>query len=91
MVDSMKALDPKRPIREADIPRLRCRARFWGQSGQKSGHQIATKQIRQNPGNFGQSRLKAEHLIHEIATGCGKSSLVRFREMWKTAIMNGSR
>jgi hypothetical protein len=33
-VDSLKVLDLKRPIREADIVQLRLRVRYWGQSGQ---------------------------------------------------------
>jgi len=36
VVDSLKALDPKRPIREADMIRKRLKVRFWTQPGHRS-------------------------------------------------------
>ena len=36
VVDSLKVLDPKRPIREADIPNTPANVRFWSNSGHRS-------------------------------------------------------
>src|SRR5262249_59670888 len=55
-LDSLKALDPNRPIREADILFALINVRFWGQSGHdsvwlecplvtQSGHRNWTAQI----------------------------------------------
>jgi hypothetical protein len=35
--DSLKALDPKRPIREADIERMGCDVRYVQQATSRSG------------------------------------------------------
>ena len=38
VVQSLKALDPKRPIREADIPMRSSDVRFRGNSGRRASH-----------------------------------------------------